>query len=215
MKDAGYVVSHKRINSLYHGVPQHRERLYVAGIDKAHVSEERVFQWPKTLAPPPLKPFLDRMGTEGPRSSVKDTATTRRNMEKAKELAAMKMINLGSAHNTAVVDVQAGANFEQVTENYIPCLTRGRAKGGGYYIWGKKRMMTINEMARCQGTDLKRLDVSMFSRTSISAALGNAMTRSALDRIMPRLLFAAGLLSEVPPDTWAQAHSSGRYSDPL
>ena len=123
--------------------------------------------------------------------------------DKAKLTAARKNISLDDNQNLAVVDIMAGDGWEQLVVGRTPCLTKSRAAYGGFYLWSRKRLFSLVELGRMQGTELRRLDCSMFTPRSLGAALGNAMTRSVLDRVIPRLLFAAKVIHTMPEDRWA------------
>ncbi len=55
---AGYKVFWKLTSSLYHGVPQMRERIYFVGVRKDLVKNENVFEFPKEIAKPELSEYL-------------------------------------------------------------------------------------------------------------------------------------------------------------
>ena len=55
---AGYKVFPKLTSSLYHGVPQMRERIYFIGIRKDLVKNEKAFKYPETVKIPELKNYL-------------------------------------------------------------------------------------------------------------------------------------------------------------
>jgi hypothetical protein len=58
-------------------------------------------------------------------------------------------------------------------------------------------------MSEFQGvrlSDVKRVGVT---DAAIGHAIGNSMSRNILDRLLPRVLFAAGLLPRLPTDRWA------------
>ena len=60
LADAGYMVTHKRMNPREHGLPQNRDRLYIVAIRNDGV-DGKEFSWPKRQ---PIKDnimkFLDR-----------------------------------------------------------------------------------------------------------------------------------------------------------
>jgi len=58
LDEAGYKVFWKLTSSLYHGVPQMRERIYFVGIRKDLVKNENVFDFPQTVEKPDLKDYL-------------------------------------------------------------------------------------------------------------------------------------------------------------
>ena len=58
LDEAGYKVFWKLTSSLYHGVPQMRERIYFVGVRKDLVKNENVFEFPQTVKKPNLKDYL-------------------------------------------------------------------------------------------------------------------------------------------------------------
>ena len=59
---------------------------------------------------------------------------------------------------------------------------------------GHFRYMTITELAKLQGGSLKHMDMSNVSRTAQGSMVGNAMSGNIIDNVIPRALWAAGLL---------------------
>jgi len=58
LDEAGYKVFWKLTSSLYHGVPQMRERIYFVGVRKDLVKNENAFDFPQTVEKPDLKDYL-------------------------------------------------------------------------------------------------------------------------------------------------------------
>lgn len=58
LDEAGYKVFWKLTSSLYHGVPQMRDRIYFVGIRKDLIKNENVFNFPQTVEKPDLKDYL-------------------------------------------------------------------------------------------------------------------------------------------------------------
>lgn len=55
---AGYKVFHKLTSSLYHGVPQMRERIYFVGIRKDIIKDKNIFEFPEAVEKPDLQDYL-------------------------------------------------------------------------------------------------------------------------------------------------------------
>ena len=104
-----------------------------------------------------------------------------------------------------VVDALAGKNFEQVTVDYSPCITHARGKQGGFVLLKKGWMCwtTVQDLARLQGSNLDFLSCDGVTSSQLGGMFGNAMSRNILDRAIPRLLYAAGCLDQLPLDSWA------------
>lgn len=58
LDEAGYKIFWKLTSSLYHGVPQMRERIYFVGIRKDLVKNENSFEFPQTVKKTNLKDYL-------------------------------------------------------------------------------------------------------------------------------------------------------------
>lgn len=57
-------------------------------------------------------------------------------------------------------------------------------------------------MSELQGVRLSDIKREGISDVAIGHAIGNAMSRNILDRLLPRVLFAGGLLRTLPTDRW-------------
>ena len=104
-----------------------------------------------------------------------------------------------------VVDGMAGKKFEQLTVDYCPCITHARGKQGGFILLKKgwQCWTTLQDLARLQGSHLDFLECHGVASTQLGGMIGNAMSRNVLDRVIPRLLYAAGCLDKLPVDSWA------------
>ena len=80
-----------------------------------------------------------------------------------------------------------------------PCITCSR--GGGHWLTNRGRYMNKPEMFRLQGMDPSKFNVSV-SECQLGKQLGNTMSVNVLERIMTRLLPAAGLVSGSLRDRW-------------
>ena len=201
---ADYKVFSKSLNTREHAVPHNRLRMYVVGIRmdiyKAHRGS-RKFHWPKAL---PLASNLFQLLERrkiGEREEIGGEVHAR-NMSYAKEHAEGKGWDFDN--DCIVIDHQASKSHRHCTKDFAPCLTRSRCMGRGYFITaGRHRCLSDHEMARLQGADLRYLNLDGIAAKNLRSMIGNAMSRNVLDRLMPRVLFAAGLLNRIPPDLWA------------
>ena len=85
IKEAGYTATWKLMNTREHGVPQCRNRIYVAAIRNDCFNKDRPFAWPKRLEPAQnLSDFLEpwRKRNESSKANLKG-ATAARNVELA------------------------------------------------------------------------------------------------------------------------------------
>jgi len=86
------------------------------------------------------------------------------------------------------------------------CLTESRVKSGGFYVTTLSRRMSTDEMTRFQGMRPQPWKKWGMSRTMFNGALGNAMSVNILERLLPRVLQAAGLIKNTDwSDKWAKS----------
>ena len=199
LKAAGFQVTWSKVNALQNCSPQSRPRLYIVGIrdDCRH----HAFTWPQPLTrAPSLDMFLD----SEPADHLPDfNQTEERNYTMWNKKLRKVGISLDST--TFMMDLQAGRNFGQCTQYQCPCITKARGKSGGYFISSQNRYTNIYELGRLQGFSTKEVQALVSSDVPMSlvgAAFGNAMHKTVLERLVPRVLYAAGLCDEKLNDHW-------------
>jgi len=91
--------------------------------------------------------------------------------------------------NTFVLDWNASPGYRCVMRDQSLCLTKSRSSG--YWLTNRGRSMTKDEMLRLQGMEgtFKQVVPSV-----LGAMLGNAMSQNVVERLLIRLLPAAGLI---------------------
>ena len=132
----------------------------------------------------------------------------RKNLRWGRKAAKARGINLSSRHHAVIVDVSAGRKFRHLTIDHSPCITRARAMTQGFVVHKRyvRRRLTMVELAKLQGARLQRYNVNGILQSKMLSLIGNAMSRNCIDRVVPRLLQSAGLLSRMPEDKWATRH---------
>ena len=103
-----------------------------------------------------------------------------------------------------MIDLHAGKKFRQWTCGKSPCITASRGKSQGFFITSLQRRMTVDDMARLQGMRPGRVDWqgAGIGQASYGHRVGNSMSVNVLERLLPRVLHAAGLVANLPPDVW-------------
>ncbi len=189
-----YHVEWKEVNSMeIGGVPQHRPRIYICGIDRSLAvggPDDVKFDWPDEIQCPKLsdfhKPNIAPKWT--PTSHVQQTNLVRL-WERAHEETGKD-----PKSTMFVFDVSSS---EQFSSNYMkercPAITRSRAAGGGFYLSAWRRMTTVRDLTKLQGfpTDMQR---ATSTDRQFAMMLGNAMTVPVLSRIQKMILEAAGYI---------------------
>merc|ERR1712060_567403 len=94
-----------------------------------------------------------------------------------------------------------------------PCITCGRAKG--HWITNRGRRLSKAEMMRLQGMTPEGFKV-VVSQCQLGKQIGNAMSCNILERILVRLLPAAGLYPAVQlHDRWESAGPAAPATPPV
>lgn len=200
--DGAYLVSWRLLNTCEHGVPQNRERVYIVGIRKAHVSEARPFLWPKRAPPASLADFLDN--DQPP--TIARAKVAQRDFHAAASAGLKRRLDELMASPRLV---QAGAEVFNHKRPYVfdidgstphamcdrsPCITRTRG-GSGFYLPSRGRRMNLRELLRLQGLPVHYLECREgISDRQLGMMIGNALSGNVLGRVLSRVLPACGLV---------------------
>ena len=80
-----------------------------------------------------------------------------------------------------------------------PCLLSSKSKGG--WITSRGRRMKLEEQMRFQG-----IDPTIFTRDvsepELGKQIGNAMSQCVIERLLNKLIPAAGFINKMPDDRW-------------
>jgi DNA (cytosine-5)-methyltransferase 1 len=208
MHDQLYFVEWKVLNTEHHGIPQHRERLYIIGVRKDIHRKRFPFKWPEQIKPKSLRAFLDR---DKPLTQVEQIRRVRELVQgspcgiKRKLMSTWKQarrdgIAVLDPANPVIMDVDG------TTCNYMvgrcPCITRSRGSTR-FFLSTRGRRLSLAEILRLQGlpTSILRHRGNISDR-KLGAIVGNAMSGNVLERILVRLLPACGLAVASLRDPW-------------
>jgi DNA (cytosine-5)-methyltransferase 1 len=199
--DGAYNISMKLVDTQDHGVPQSRPRVYIVGVLKKHKVCD--FQFPEELQRVSIDNFLEP-ASESPTLAAlpaKSSTTARTNaFEVLKQL-----LKEGKKpfENSYVIDVDASARFRSCMHDKVMCMTRSRS--GGHWVTSRGRRMTLREMMALQGMDIDSFNQVVTDR-QLGCQIGNAMSQNVVERILLRLLPAAGLVPAEKRlvDRWSQ-----------
>jgi len=188
---AGYQVALEKLSTHVHGgLPQKRRRLYVVGTLKP----QHAMQWPSAIPMKTLPSILsDDLGE--PLATPRAPAAARklrrvRNQLKDEGVAAAEL-----PHLVANCHSQYGALFA----GYTPCLTAARGAQGGFWLLGRHRMMSVEELLRLQGFDPLETEIAQtVSARQAGSLLGNAFTLTVVGRVLVNALRSHGLAVEDP-----------------
>lgn len=190
-----------------HGVPQSSPRIYIIGIRRDCQFSEFVFPEPLPLVS--IESFLDPVQRQPTMQDLppKSSATAYNSVDQALK----KLTDSGEEplKNAFVVDCDSSVGFGSVGKDKVMCMTKSRASG--HWITSRGCRMNLDEMLRCQG--MERSFKQVVSNRVLGAQIGNAMSQNVIERLLTRLLPAAGLVSQDCHlvDRWALSVKQADY----
>jgi DNA-cytosine methyltransferase len=187
----GYKIHWKVLDSRHHGVPMSRPRVFIVGLRLAAQNPDNPFQWPAMVAMPPLAQFLENHDGDG--TDACRSFTARRNHAALLKLVGEKTGGM-QALAEYVGDLSSSKKFGATCmRNCVPCLTAGRAGGGGHYLFGRRRLTTTVEMFRLMGVpDGRIVAPAGVTQRQLKTMIGNSMDVHVLSRVLARLLTSIG-----------------------
>ena len=144
LKESGYVVHHKIVNSNTCGLPQDRRRLFITAIRKDSIKQ--AFVWPKVCKAPSLNSILDqRLPTDvaGRLPAIQS--------QKVRCLKAFKECHQNGIDprvTPIAVDIDCGMKFFTYGIDECKTLTRNRGGSGGPWISTRGRRTTTQEILK-------------------------------------------------------------------
>jgi DNA (cytosine-5)-methyltransferase 1 len=193
-----YSVDWKLLDTQDHGVPQSRQRVYIVGILKDRQRSE--IRFPETIPRVSIETFLDPVDIAPTMEDLPSelSKTAHRNVKRTMEdLAARGERPL---LKTFVIDHGSSAKRCSVVEDKVMCMTKSRA--AGHWVTSRGRQMNLDEMLRCQG--MERCFKQVTTNRQLGIMIGNAMSQNVLERLLIKVLPAAGLALGRPlVDRWA------------
>jgi DNA-cytosine methyltransferase len=190
LKEAGYHVTIQVYQSTQFGVPQRRERLYLAGALRA----------PVICQPPPLRlTDLTMVVKPMPPSSFRflpstDDASPRQIKIVEQHLA--KHVEDGTNVFTTPIIISTGCStdFAHSAKNIAMTITKSEATRRGYWCTIKGGFLDADEIGLLQGFPAQLIPWRELniSESQYCGMLGNAMTLPVIVWLLPPLLLAGG-----------------------
>ena len=210
-----YDVGYRVLDTADHGLPQHRERVFIVGLRKRKNPDLVLkFRWPRPISCRPLAGILDPLPRdfdiqEAERSFLATCAPGRRK-RLSDAFSQIDDAGLDRRSNDDVIVVDIDVAKVHWMCGVSPCLTRTRA-AAGFYLPARGRRMTLAERFRLQGIPLRVLQYRQgISDRQHGMMVGNALSLNVLERLLVRILRACGLRKPVK-DRWVgRARCAGR-----
>lgn len=194
-----YTVSWKILHTNEHGLPQHRERVFIIGIKTT--SMVKPFTWPTTTEMRSLTSILDLAPNLPLADEHKFSVTKLKNLLAITERYKNNANMLLKDENVCNI----GGSSPHIMVNMCPCLTKSRASQRGYYSFSRQRSLTIEDMCRLQGVPAKDIKGwgSVVTDAQIGGIIGNAIPVCVMERVLHAILSSLGHCPG--PDRWQSA----------
>lgn len=175
-------VEWKMVNSLHIGaVPQNRPRIYIIAIKSKHGPP----CWPSTVPTPSLKTIL------GKRADMLPTAPV---ACKKVKMVYNELAENGLSPERVPVVIDCNAHKLRWLLHHTPCLTATRGASGGFFVTLVGRMLNMDELFRLQGFEPTNIITTGLSPAKVGHLIGNAFTKTVIERILIDLLPRAGIV---------------------
>ena len=197
--EANYKVWYKVLNTAEHGIPQHRERLYIVAVRRDMVLKNKEFEWPEPLQHcmslkkllsidnRPIQFGIPPANMEGGRAKPMAIQACMDVVKKNKDF------NINE--NILVVDVGCTEKRASYMVDMFPTVTASRASSGGWWSVNHGGKVALKHMFLLQGTFMSCYPFrgAGVSETRMAHMVGNAMSGNVLERLLPRALRMAGI----------------------
>ena len=193
-----YSVAWKILHTSEHGLPQHRERVFIVGTKKAAM--QFPFAWPH---PTKMRSLTSILGLpQDPAAEAPQLNNTN-----LKNLLAITDSYKDKGNRLIEVEniCNIGGASPHIMENMCPCLTKTRCSSQGYYSFSQTRSLSVYDMCRLQGVPAKDIAgwSNIVSKSQIGGIIGNAIPICLMERLLREVLISTGWA--VHADRWADA----------
>jgi DNA (cytosine-5)-methyltransferase 1 len=198
---SAYLVGYKILDTADHGLPQHRERVYIVGFLRSSYAAR--FKWPVPRPRRSLQQVLRWTTTDKRKVIVKERKFMASASPKLKQrlitvLKRIRQKGVGPRDQNCPVVADIDGSKPHWMHGISPCLTRARA-ATGHYLPARGRRLTIKERLLLQGLPLhihKRCRGHVSNR-QLGAMIGNSLSLNVIKALLSRMLPACGLVHPV------------------
>ena len=209
LTEAGYVTWHRVLDTQDHGLPQHRERLYIVAVLRT-ILKSKVMDWPEPLgATVPLRTLLHGDAPVSP-GIPPEPGRPLRLVRKAITEIMNKTPDLDLHQQSLVVDIGSSEHRLGYMINRWPTITAKRASEFGYWCVDLGRRVQLADLLKLQGISPSFPGLQECLRNKkvkegrVAHMLGNSMSVNVMERLLPRVLYLINVApSNQQPDRWA------------
>ena len=175
LHDGIYTIHYEVLDTQDHGLPHHRERLYIIGIRSDLPGPLPKFKFPKPILGADLEELLDMTDTRH-QLNVPRSPTGIRNLAKAVRNMIEKGVN--PFDNVIVVDVGGGPSRKALwRQGAFPCITHARGTSRGYWLTKLNRPVKVQELLRVQGIGPSEIKTDGISDPQLGGMATNLHSR--------------------------------------
>lgn len=185
------------MNTAQNGVPQNRPRVYIIGVLKD--VDTGKFEWPRDIGCCNMVSLVDSRNQVMVCTGLPNKEATTANKNVREFTKALIQKGIAPHRDNYIIACDADPRRSKCWFGLSPCLLSSKSKG--YWVTNRGRRMTSEEQMRSQGMEPTsfKLDVS---EPELQKQVGNAMSLCVVERILNRLIPAAGLSNQALPDRW-------------
>ena len=192
-----YAVSWQLLSSaVFGGVPQARVRLYIVASKQTSTSSP--FQWPDPIPCPKLYDTLDQTPKVASLQQALPPKSAKRIRKVVTDVLVKYGLKLGrplEIEDLHGIIVNDGGVTGQYMKDVSMTITATRGAGGGFWLPQLGRRTTCQELFRLQGFQDGTYHINDKLTTGhMGRMVGNAFTKTVIERLLFRLLIAGGLL---------------------
>ena len=175
--------------SVHGGLPQHRPRLYIVGVLRKNMCEP--FDWP---APSTRIRNLSEV-LKGDVGSLDDIDSLPETKRVNVMTGMMKIAEMAHDPTTTEAIINIGGTKPEFMIQRCPCLTKNRCADSAFYSTKRLRVLSIEEMMALQGVNAEVFAGwdDVLSARMMGGIVGNAMSKSVLQRVMIKLFRSVGI----------------------
>ena len=204
---SAYKVGYKVIDTADHGIPQHRERVYIVGLLWASMVPTSPFKWPTPRRCRSLPRVLQWKTTPNKHKAL---ARERRFLANAppkmkqRLRAALRSVRQKGVYPRDVsrrVVVDIDGSKPHWMHGVCPCLARSRA-ATGHYLPVLGRRLSIQERFRLQGLpeEIYEHCRGKVSERQLGSMIGNSLSLNVVQALLSKMLPACGLMEATSRD---------------
>ena len=202
LESNGYAVHSKVLNTMSYGCPQHRERFYLVALLGVVLTHHFDFpaEVPSGIPFSTLVPKLPNGQWQHLPISSRKSPETSEKITKivATEVGKVAEKGINPFVRPVCIDTGNSEKWMHHSVDHAMTLTRTHCQSFSHWCTTKGAFLTVHDYMRLQGLDPCSIDYegAGLSSRDVAGMLGNCMSGNVLEFLLPRVLHAAGFISD-------------------